>query len=832
MFKNVQDLMSVRKVIQAKVFSNKSTLGATAVESYKTAVEDTSGLGLGVVHGLGGILGGADGAERKPKNTDYLDQIVDMREYDVPYIVRAMIDMNFRIGLWYVIKASQGDVTIEQRKDLIAFPEPRVLAFDIETTKLPLKFPDAQIDSIMMISYMLDGQGYLIVNRQIVSEDIADFHYTPKPEFQGPFHCINEPNEKALLERWFSHIRETRPNVYVSYNGDRFDWPFIEARCEHHGLNMKDEIGIWKDQEEYRGRFAVHIDCFHWVQRDSYLPQGSQGLKAVTKAKLKYNPLELDPEDMLPFAQEKPQVLASYSVSDAVATYYLYMTYVHLFIFSLCTIIPLPPADVLRKGSGTLCEQLLMVEAYRGNIICPNKQKDLPIQFYKSHLLESETYIGGHVESLEPGVFRADIPCKFKIIPAGAQYLIDNVDKILHFALTVEGGVSMDVVTNYDEVRKEIVDQLASLRDQPNIEVNPLIYHLDVAAMYPNIILTNRLQPMAVTNPAQCAACDFNNPANNCKRPLTWVWRGEYFPANRSEFEAIKAQIEADPLPPAEAEPWKFAQPAGGKFFGGSQYPRNDGSGWQRAPRTFLDLPEEEQAVKIKARVKEYSRRVYKRTHDKKEEEREAVTCQRENPFYVDTVRAFRDRRYEYKTLTKIWKGKEKEATNAVETVQAKNMVLLYDSLQLAHKCILNSFYGYVMRRGARWHSMEMAGVVTKTGSEIIKDATLLVKQVDLYTVFVIFLSNFELTFEIWRFAVGSSAGVGHGWYLVHSAVHIPRKFHHQNQRSQEAQGQCSLPLLYVERLRAREVQQSAVPEAQRGRIAAVHCVARVQYFL
>ena len=24
-------------------------------------------------------------------------------------------------------------------------------------------------------------------------------------------------------------------------------------------------------------------------------------------------------------------------------------------------------------------------------------------------------------------------------------------------------------------------------------------------------------------------------------------------------------------------------------------------------------------------------------------------------------------------------------------------------------RCILNSFYGYVMRRGARWNSMEMA---------------------------------------------------------------------------------------------------------------------------
>lgn len=33
-----------------------------------------------------------------------------------------------------------------------------VLAFDIETTKLPLKFPDAETDQIMMISYMIDGQ--------------------------------------------------------------------------------------------------------------------------------------------------------------------------------------------------------------------------------------------------------------------------------------------------------------------------------------------------------------------------------------------------------------------------------------------------------------------------------------------------------------------------------------------------------------------------------------------------------------------------------------------------------------------------------------------------
>ena len=61
------------------------------------------------------------------------------------------------------------------------------------------------------------------------------------------------------------------------------------------------------------------------------------------------------------YASEQPQVLAQYSVSDAVATYYLYMKYVHPFIFSLCNIIPLCPDEVLRKGTGTLCETLLMV---------------------------------------------------------------------------------------------------------------------------------------------------------------------------------------------------------------------------------------------------------------------------------------------------------------------------------------------------------------------------------------------------------------------------------------------------------------------------------------
>lgn len=258
--------------------------------------------------------------------------------------------------------SDMGQVKFERVTDRVARAEPVVMAYDIETTKQPLKFPDPQTDQIMMISYMIDGQGYLITNREIVSEDIEDFEYTPKPEYEGDFTVFNEPDEPALIRRWFEHIRESKPTVMATYNGDSFDFPFVDARAKVHGISMYSEIGFKPDNEgEYKCRACMHMDCFRWVKRDSYLPQGSQGLKAVTTAKLGYNPVELDPELMTPYAIEQPQILATYSVSDAVATYYLYMKYVNPFIFSLCNIIPLNPDEVLRKGSGTLCETLLMV---------------------------------------------------------------------------------------------------------------------------------------------------------------------------------------------------------------------------------------------------------------------------------------------------------------------------------------------------------------------------------------------------------------------------------------------------------------------------------------
>ena len=711
-----------------------------------------------------------------------LSFISDMREYDVPYPMRVAIDTEIRVGGWHIVTPIQDSqvCTVVRQQEMLELCQPNVLAFDIECEKSPLKFPNADVDRIFMISYMFQGQGYLLTNREIVSADVDDFEYTQLAKFPGPFEVINLADEEALLRKFLSHVQELRPHVIVTYNGDFFDWPYVDQRCQKfEGMSLYKELGIRATsgtgevgEGEYTGRTMVHLDAFAWVRRDSYLPQGSQGLKAVTRYKLGYDPIEVDPEDMVKFAQEKPEYMAAYSVSDAVATFYLYTTYVHNFIFSMSTVIPLAPEDVLRKGSGTLCEALLMVEAYRGNIICPNKQND-PIESFTGdgHLLESETYIGGHVECLEAGVFRADFPNKFNLTPSAFQQLINNIDRDLAFALETENGVQRSDIVNYDEVRQGIVEQLEMLRDSPVREEEPIIIHIDVGAMYPNIILTNRLQPGAIVSQSDCAACDFNHEENGCKRPMKWTWRGDYTPCSGSDYSSVKARL---------------------------AYQHNG----------FADLSERDQSTLLRKSLKTYAQTAYKKVKITKEEERVDTVCQRENPFYVNTVRAFRDRRYDYKLLTKQYKGQKIEAEkkgNAVERKNAEDKEVLMDSLQLAHKCILNSFYGYVMRKGARWRSMEMAGIVTRTGADLIMQARELVEQIgrplelDTDGIWCILPSSFPQEFKMVTKA-GKKVTIEYPAAMLNADVH-ERYTNHQyqdlatggGQRKYKSKSECSI---------------------------------------
>ncbi|KAL3088186.1 hypothetical protein niasHS_008047 [Heterodera schachtii] len=102
-----------------------------------------------------------------------LEQIVDIREYDLPFDMRVCIDQQFFVGQWYTVLGRDPTTkkpSISRNEALVDPPEPvvwkivqkfkkkkifflrvfpKICAFDIETTKAPLKFPDANVDKIM-----------------------------------------------------------------------------------------------------------------------------------------------------------------------------------------------------------------------------------------------------------------------------------------------------------------------------------------------------------------------------------------------------------------------------------------------------------------------------------------------------------------------------------------------------------------------------------------------------------------------------------------------------------------------------------------------------------
>ncbi|CAJ0911133.1 12739_t:CDS:10, partial [Entrophospora sp. SA101] len=596
----------------------------------------------------------------KGKAIQLTEEIVELFEYDIPYVQRVAIDKGFRAGQWYTVKSFLDNndegviINLEHRADISNDVDLKIFSFDIETSKPPLKFPNPEIDEIMMISYMVDGEGFLITNRCIVSQDIGYLSYSPLKQEDYEFTVFNEKDEESLLRKFFSHIQNEKPSVLVTYNGDNFDMPYVKLRASKYGIDMFTEIGFSENKyAEYTSDYCIHMDCFYWVKRDSYLPVGSQGLKRVTESKLGYNPDELDPEVMT-----------------------MYILFFYCFLIG--NIIPMNPDDVLRKGTGTLCEALLMVNAYNTGLLIPNKHEEESLAFYKDsknqeRLVHDDTYIGGHVESLEAGVFRSDLPVKFESLdPQEFQKLIKNTDKILEFAIwehymDSEANFSNTSHENYDMVKSEILEMLKIFQDCPKpYEGLPLIYHMDVASMYPNIILTNRLQPNSMIDEDVCKGCAFNHSNKQCDRRMTWSYRVEIFPTSNSDYLTIRNQLTK------------------------STFKKNNS---ENLNQVFLSLPKSQQSKIIKKQVGDYSQ----------------------------------------KKQAKYWKKQFDQAYREKDFIKASDairMINFNDSLQLAHKCILNSFYGYVMRKGSRWYSMDMAGVVCKTGSEIIQTARKLIEKI------------------------------------------------------------------------------------------------------
>ena len=115
-----------------------------------------------------------------------------------------------------------------------------------------------------VISYMIDNDGYLIVNRDIVSTDIDDFDILQNQNITY-FRCLMKKMKKHYYVV-FLNILEMKDHIVMYIITVTFLIGRSSKNVLIHGLDMRNEIGVWKDRTDvYIAIFTVNID-YSWFR--------------------------------------------------------------------------------------------------------------------------------------------------------------------------------------------------------------------------------------------------------------------------------------------------------------------------------------------------------------------------------------------------------------------------------------------------------------------------------------------------------------------------------------------------------------------------------------
>lgn len=321
-----------------------------------------------------------------PKNYDKREilRLEVKHPQDVPKIREAIAELKSCEGV------READIRFVQRYliDANALPmdgaekaKLKVAAFDIET--YGHGEPKPEKDPVVMISYS-DTSGLRRVFTYKKSE--KDFVETLK-------------NEKEMIERFISVVKEHNVDILVTYNGDNFDFNYLKERCKKHGIKLGlgyDEIEVKLERRGMNmGAKTVgrpHVDLYPICRRLFNLPKYT--LEDVYYSLFNEEKEDINPELISEYWDnegEKLEILASYSMSDADGTLKIAKEVLPL-QYQLSQLIGQPLYEVSRMGSGNMVEWLLMKKAFKSSVLLPNKPEDKEAKERRLH-----SYQGAYV---------------------------------------------------------------------------------------------------------------------------------------------------------------------------------------------------------------------------------------------------------------------------------------------------------------------------------------------------------------------------------------------------------------------------------------------------
>lgn len=315
--------------------------------------------------------------------------VIERREYDIPFTKRYLLDTGLAPMNGVAIESKGFDI---ENSEAFESSEKEILglsmaSFDLETHS-PGRFSNPLKDPIISVAMTSGEKEYVFAWRQDKKKDSHVFF----------------ESEKEVVEEFVSQMEKTSPDIVVTYNGDSFDFPYIEQRCKKLGVELKraffgheprlKRMGL---DNAYRINGVQHLDAYRVIRvmtRFGVVNLVKFDLESVSDAIFGANKKKVDHNDInLAWETGKGmKEVIDYNIEDATYTYKIAQRYLLLYA-ELCRLSHETLFEASRSGASSLVEDLLMRKAFELNELVPNKPEEGEV---KKRMLQS--FKGGYVK--------------------------------------------------------------------------------------------------------------------------------------------------------------------------------------------------------------------------------------------------------------------------------------------------------------------------------------------------------------------------------------------------------------------------------------------------
>lgn len=288
-------------------------------------------------------------------------------EHTIPFARRYIIDNGLKPmqGIHVHANADQTIHSISPAASQQPVPEPRMGALDLEMFS-PGKMASPEHNPIIMASLAVPRNAWVWCTRKELEQ--VDF--------------VKVVEDEAKIIEGLAHaIRAHKLDIVATYNGDRFDLPYIKKRAEVLGTAF--DVGFGKVKVQKRQLHASaripgvqHLDCYQMLlllNRLQVVNLIKFDLESVTaslfnekKFKFRFNEINQTWETGKGLAD-----LARYNQDDSMVTLRVAEKYLDL-VIALCRLTRQTLFEVSRSSAGQLVEALLMNEAFAQGHVIPS----------------------------------------------------------------------------------------------------------------------------------------------------------------------------------------------------------------------------------------------------------------------------------------------------------------------------------------------------------------------------------------------------------------------------------------------------------------------------